>query len=183
MKYFFGFLATVGLVILVFILVLRGFSGKSAPKDQLVLGDHANSSMTVELTVDGKVSADQNHFGYRISIDRHLAKIETYQGYQNSVITTKTYANNNAAYATFLRALDQAGFAKGDDESAIADERGQCASGRRFIYSIQDSPQGDKRYWSSTCGIGTFKGNRETVEDLFERQIPDFSKTISGLKI
>jgi hypothetical protein len=183
MKYFIAFLATVGLIVLVFILVIRGFSGTKAPKDRLVLADHVTSSMAVQLTVDGEVTADQTHVGYRIYVDRNLAKIEIYKGYQNTVTDSKTYANNDKAYAQFLRALDFAGFAKGDDDAANADDRGVCASGSRYIYQIDDTPEGDKRYWSTTCGGGTFKGDTQEVRQLFQRQIPEFSKLTSSLGI
>src|SRR3982750_2974246 len=102
MKYFIGFLATVGLIVLVFIMVIRGFSGNKEPKEQLVLADYVKSSMSVQLTVDGKVTADQDHAGYRIYVDRNIAKFEAYKGYQNTVTDTKTYANNDEAYAQFL---------------------------------------------------------------------------------
>ena len=183
MKYFIAFLATVGLIVFVFILVIRGFSGTKEPKDRLVLADHVNSSLSVQLTVDGEVTADQTHVGYRIYVDRNIAKIETYKGYQNIVTDSKTYANNDKAYAQFLRALDFAGFTKGNDDAANADDRGVCANGNRYIYQIDDSPQGDKRYWSSTCGGGTFKGNTQGVRQLFQRQIPEFSQLTSRLDI
>lgn len=183
MKYFLGFLATVGLIVLVFVLVIRGFSGGQEPADRLVLADHANSSMGVQLTVDGPVTADQTHVGYRITVDRHLAKIETYKGYQNSITNTKSYANNNTAYASFLRALDLAGYTRGADDTSNTDERGVCATGSRFVYEILDSPKGDKRYWSTTCGGGTFRGEGEEVRELFRKQIPEFSQATAGLNI
>jgi hypothetical protein len=183
MKYFLGFLATVALVIVVFILVIRGFTSNRTPKDAFVLADHTNSSMSVVLTVDGRVNADQDHQGYRILIDRNEAKLETYKGYQNQITDSKTYANNTEAYGTFLRALDLAGFSKGDDESKQTDERGVCANGTRYIYEIKDGPKGDKRYWATSCGGGTFKGKDQTVQQLFERQIPDFSPMTSRLDL
>lgn len=183
MKYFIGFLATVVLVVLVFVLVIRGFSGDGKKDERLVLADHANSSMSVQLTVDGPITADETHFGYRITVDGDQAKIETYKGYQNSTLETKTYTNNSSAYAAFLRALDLAGFARGDDDAAKSDDRGVCAAGNRFIYQINDSPKGDKRYWSTSCGGGTFKGQSSQVRTLFQRQIPEFSKITRNLDL
>ncbi len=183
MKYFLGFLLTIALVVGVFILVIRGFTADRTPKDLLILADSANTDMSVIVTADGRINADQDHVGYRIGVDRTQATLETYKGYQNQITSTKSYANNTEAYTSFLRALDIAGFARGNDKAKQTDERGVCADGNRYIYEIKDSPKGDKRYWGTTCGGGTFKGAGDDVRDLFEDQIPDFSEIIADLDI
>ena len=185
MKYFLGFLATIVLVVVVFILVIRGFTADRTPKDILVLADQSTSSLSVQYTVDGPVNSQQEHVGYRIIIDKNEAKIETYKGYQNEITSTKTYVNNTDAYGTFLRALDIAGFSKGVEpkDGKDSDERGVCADGNRSTYEIKNSNQGDKRYWTTTCGGGTFKGDDNEVAALFERQIPEFSRAVSELEL
>lgn len=186
MKYLLGFLASIVLIVLVFILVLRGFShsGSQKPKDQIVLAQHVATSMQVQLTVDGPITADQNHVGYRITVDRSQSKIETYQGYQNNVTQTKAYTNNQEGYEQFLRALDLAGFANGDTKSKATDEKGYCATGSRMIYEvIGNSTAPNSRFWSTTCKQGNFKGNPTNIRVLFQKQIPDFGPVTSKLGI
>lgn len=187
MRYFLGFLVAIGLIVLVFILVLHGFSGgnkNKATKTQTALVDYATTNTTMQLTMDGPITADQKHQGIRISVGRSESKIELYQGYQNDVTLTKTYANNQDGYAQFLRALDLAGYTKKNTDASRRDERGVCATGKRYIYEIMGS--GDtQRTWSSSCsnGQGSFIGNGPQVRTLFEQQIPEYSQltTNTGL--
>lgn len=187
MKYFFGFLASIGLVILVFVLVLRGFGGKHGVARN-PLTDYANSDAIVRITVDGPIVSDQQHQAYRITVGRSEMRIETLQGYQYDPIDTKTYQNTQEGYANFLRALDIAGFTKGtkDPDSQAQDERGVCAFGDRYIFEIINGTSQVERYWSTTCGgQGTFKGNTVTAKRLFDKQIPsaDYSVMVSKLHL
>lgn len=184
MKYFLGFLTVIVLIIAVFVIVLRGFSGNTnKPKDQINLLDYANSSTVVRFTADGPVTADPNHQGYRITVGRDASTIEVVQGYQNNVTQAQTYDNNSAAYADFLRALQLQNFTKGDSDTAKADDRGVCPNGTTYTFEIQNSGQTVQRYWSTSCGGGTFRGNASTIRGLFQRQIPDFSKITSKLQL
>lgn len=186
MKYFLGFLASIGLIILVFILILKGFGGKSPQVDQNPLSDYANTNALVRITVDGPIISQQQHQAYRITVGRSEARIETLQGYQYDAIETKTYENTQQGYNNFLRALDLAGFTKGDKKAANNDERGVCATGNRYIYEIINGTSEVQRYWGTSCGgAGTFKGDKEQVNRLFNRQIPtpDFSRLTSRLKV
>jgi hypothetical protein len=188
MRYFLGFLVSIGLIILVFILVLRGFGGKSGPENQNPLTDYANSDSLVRMTVDGPIVADQQHQAYRITVGRSETRIETLQGYEYDAIDTTTYNNNQESFANFLRAIDLAGYAKGtvDADSQAQDERGVCANGDRFLFEIIKGTSQIQRYWSTSCGSnGTFKGNTDSVKHLFDRQIPpqDFTKLTTKLNI
>lgn len=186
MKYFFGFLVSLGLIILVFILVLRGFSGGPGETDKDPLADYSTSDTLVRLTVDGRIISDQEHRAYQITIGRSEVRLEALRGYEYETIMTKTYENNQESYYSFLRALDIAGFDKGNDDDANDDERGVCADGQRFVYEIIDGTSQEQRYWSTSCGGGgTFKGNAAAVRLLFEKQIPakDYSKTIGRVQL
>jgi len=188
MKYFFGFLASIGLVILVFILVLRGFGGKSNTPQANPLTDYANSDTLVRMTVDGPIVSDQQHQAYRITIGRSETRVETLQGYEYDAIDTRTYNNNQEGFTNFLRAIELAGFAKGikDVSSQAKDERGVCATGDRFVFEVIDGTSQKQRYWSTSCGNnGTFKGNTEQVKRLFDRQVPtpDFTQLTGHLRL
>jgi hypothetical protein len=180
MKYLLGFLATIALVVVVFILVLRGFS--SGPKKEPIkLADYAKTTISVQYNLDGEINADQLHRGYRIVIDRSETRIEIYQGYQNNVIKRQVYPNNDNSYINFLRALDLAKFTRGNTDSKAGDERGVCAIGNRYVYQVEGGEKANQRFWSTSCGGGTFGGNPTQVRQLFQQQIPDFSKLTSGI--
>lgn len=185
MRYFLGFLGVVALVILVFVLVVRGFSGGSSkqPKTQTSLADYANTSTVVRFTIEGPVTADPNYNEVRVTVGRDANTIEVIQGYQNQVIKAKTYPNNSEAYGNFLRALQLLNYTRGTDVPALADERGYCPAGNRYVYEIISGAADVQRYWIGTCGVGTFKGNSPVIRNLFTKQIPDYSTFVGNVNI
>jgi hypothetical protein len=186
MKYFFGFLVSVGLIILVFIMIMRGLSGGAEEKAPDPLSNYANTSSVVRLTVSGPIVGDQQFQSYQITVGRDQTTIETRQGYEDNVLDSRTYSNNEEGYTNFLRALDFAGFARGDKESPNKDERGTCAEGQRYIMQIKNGESDVQRYWATNCGNdGNFKGDTEEVRQLFIAQIPrtDFSKLTNKLNL
>ena len=184
MKYFIGVLASIALVILVIFLVIRGFSGNDKPQvEAKPLISYAQTDTTVRLTVDGPVVANQEHNAYQITVGREQTTMDTYVGYDQEVLQTNTYDNNAESYANFLRALDLAGFSKGDTESDT-DPRGTCATGNRYVLEIINGTNEVQSFWTTSCKIrGTFQGNIEQVSNLFRNQVPDYSKMVRGLDI
>lgn len=167
-----------------FVIVLRGFTGGSKkPTEQINLMDYVNSQTVVKFTADGPVTAEPNHQGYRITVGRDASTIEIVQGYQNNIIQAQTYSNNTGAYADFLRALQLQNFTKGDSDQAKADDRGVCPNGTRYTFEIENSGQTVQRYWSTSCGAGTFHGNANTIRGLFQRQVPDYAKYTGKLQL
>ena len=180
MKYFLGFLAAVGLVVLVFILVLRGLSGGHKQNVQTLLTDYTSTDTVMRLTIDGPVKADQNHQAVRITIGRDSNLIEMVKGYQGQVVNQQAYPNNEAAYGVFLRALQLNGYTKGNTDPEKADDRGVCASGYRYEFEIITGGSSVQRFWTTSCGGGTFAGRPATVRSLFRAQIPDYNKVTHG---
>lgn len=183
MRYFLGFIAVVAVIIVAFILVLKGFGGSKAPKDEINLLDYANSQTVVRLVVDGPVVSDQNHQGYSITVGRDANTIEVTKGYEKEVTKAQTYANNSEAYANFLRALQLQNFTKGVDDKNREEMRGFCPNGDRFVFEIEAVGRSVQRFWTSTCGGGTFRGNSAAIRNLFARQIPDFNKMTADVKL
>jgi hypothetical protein len=182
MRYFFGFLIAIGLIVLVFFLVLRGFSGSSTPKNQTQLTDYANTNTVMSLTIDGPTSADQTHESINITVGESETVINIMQGYQGSVTSSKTYGNNSTSYGQFLSALQVAGFQKGNTDPTKRDERGFCPTGNRYIYQIEQGNSNSERFWSTSCGSGgTFKGSASIVRQLFIKQVPDYDQLTAGL--
>ena len=177
MKFIIGFLITIGLLIFVFVLIFRGGGNDQQQKLQTKLLNYVNSSVEMQLTVRGQVSADQTHKEYRITIGNTESTIEVFDGYQGNLVSSQTYPNNGAAYAAFLQALQLAGYTLGNDDKKVADDRGYCATGTRYIMGIKDGNKDIQRYWATSCGgAATFKGKTNLVTGLFNRQIPDFEK-------
>lgn len=183
-KLILGVVGVLALIVLVLVLVLKGFKG-SQPTYATPLTDYSTTNSQVSLTVDGPVVAEQNHSSYRITVDRNNVTIETIQGYENRVVDTKTYSNNQASFYSFLRALDIAGFTSGKEAKTDSanDERGVCASGDRYVFELINDGSDLQRYWASSCGSGTFKGNSAKVRQLFSLQVPDFDQLTTGLTL
>jgi len=182
-RYFVGFLITIGLIVLILFLLLSG--GKpSAPKvAPLNLETYAYTSSTAQLIIDGPIVSDQDHREVQIDVSATEVTINIYQGYEQNLLQTKTYPNNDRSYAVFLHALQLNGFQLGDNSKAFSDERGHCATGERNIYSFNDGSKDLFRYWSTTCSSGTFKGMVGPNVYLFQKQVPDYAKLTAGTSI
>ena len=179
MRYFFGFLAAVALVVVVFILIVRGFGGRNRSLETN-LADYAKTETVMRMTVEGKVNADQDHRSATVTVGRSSNAINLIQGYEGNVLQTKTYESNENAYATFLRALQLQGYDKGNDNPDRQDSRGQCPTGKVYTFEIITGSAIVQKFWTTSCGGGTFKGNASVVRTLFRAQIPDYSDVISG---
>ncbi|HSX00208.1 MAG TPA: hypothetical protein VLH38_04195 [Patescibacteria group bacterium] len=185
MKYFLGFLGVVVLVVFVFVLVVRGFSHHSSnpPKNQSQLSDYTNTSTIMRLSIEGPVAADQSYSEVQVTIGRDANTIEVIKGYQGQVLKSKTFPNNSDAYGNFLRALQLLNYTKGTETPGLADERGYCPDGNRYVYEIVSGAAEVQRYWIGSCGVGTFKGNSAEIRKLFIRQIPGYASFVSNLNI
>lgn len=185
MRYFIGLLLGIGLIVLTFILIFRAFSGDNTPLEQGVnLNDYATTNAVVRYTIDGQINSDQTHNRVRITVSKDTVLFEQIQGYEGKLIQSKTFPNNTQAYGTFLRALDLAGFDDGNKEFDD-DERGYCPSGRRYVYEAIDGGDTVLRWWSTSCSrnVGNFLGDSGTVRNLFQRQVPDYNKLTTKVRL
>jgi hypothetical protein len=184
MKYFLGFLASIALIVLVVFLIIRGFSGGGTTvKEQKPLVDYANTQTEVSMLVDGPINANQVHNAYRITVGRNVTTIETFQGYEQTVIDTRSYDNNTDSYRSFLAALDFAGFGKGDPK-VKTDPAGACAIDDRVIMSIDNGTDQIQKFWTTTCKVkGSFKGSLPQVAQLFKAQAPDYEVMTRNLNL
>lgn len=182
MKYILGFVLTIFLIIFTLFLIFRGGddTATDAPNAPARLVDYANTTTEVQLTVDFPINADQVHRQDVTRIGRDQATFTAYEGYEGRVLRTQSYANNATAYANFLRALQLVGYGDGRNDPNLRDERGYCPDGSRYIMEIIDGTNVIQRYWSTSCGnIGSFKGQSNSVINLFKKQIPDYNKLTS----
>ena len=174
----------IGLVVLVIVLLIKGFTGGTAePSNRVNVTKYVYDSSIATMLADGPTVIDQDHRQARISVSNSQIEIDVIQGYQGKVIDTKSYANNAAAYNAFLQTLQREGFSKG--RTSKDDYRGFCPAGNRYVYSFSRNQDEMFKYWATSCGQGTFEGDSDAVRQLFRRQIPpkDLSKMLNGTGI
>jgi hypothetical protein len=176
MRYFIGFLITIGLIILLVVLLFSGGGSKQeVPKTSKPLVDYVNTNAVVRLTADGPVNGDSIHEAIRITVGKDQVSYERIQGYVNHVVESKTFPNNTEAYDQFLYALQRAGFTQGDNSAALKTEKGHCPQGNRYIYEIIDGTTQIERYWASSCGKpASYQGAPATTNTLFKAQVPGY---------
>lgn len=182
MRYFIGFLITIGLIILLIVLLLTGGGSPKKPKTTKALADYATSDAVVRLSIDGPINADQNHQAVRITVGQSDTTYQQIQGYEGTVVNQQTYANNTSAYSNFLYALGHAGFTKGDPSKTLANEKGYCPLGSRYIFELIDGDHTVQRYWATSCGKpATYKGNANLTLTLFKAQVPGYADLTQDL--
>lgn len=179
MRYIFGLLVGILLIVVVFLLIIRAFGG-NAPRVEVSLPDYAQTNTVVRMTVEGPVKVDQERRSAKVTVGRSSNTMNLVQGYQGRVLQTKSYASNEAAYTTFLRALQLQGYTEGDDDPRKEDSRGYCPTGKVYTFEIITGDDAVQSFWTTSCGGGTFKGNTEVVRQLFRAQIPDYFRVLRG---
>lgn len=163
-------LIVLGLIWLIVLLFTRAFSGSNTTAPTPLV-NFANTDTVVTMYIDGPVVANQQYRGLRITVGRDEVKSELMDGYQKDVVSQQTFDNNSTAYATFLKALQRAGFNEPIATNITADERGLCPQRNRFIYTLEDGQTEKKRMWTSQCG-GNYQGMQQLTRQLFLAQVP-----------
>jgi hypothetical protein len=164
-------LVLIGIVVVFIMLLAKIFTRHSGPTTPGInLGDYSSGDSSVTLLIDAPTNIDQEHYQLRITVGPIQNTIERIQGYQNDVVDSRSYANNESAYATFLQSLKLLNFTKGT--KSTADYRGYCPTGERYVYTFNNGTKDLLNYWSTSCGQGTYGGNRSLTRQIIERQVP-----------
>lgn len=171
------------LVVLLFASIFRG-SNQTTVTTTTELSSYARTGTTAQLVMDGPVIINQDHRSVRITVESTQSKIELISGYDGSVVRQDVFPNTQESYSVFLRSLDGLGFTKGN-KSVTTDERGQCPLQNRYVYKLTNNGNDVFRYWSTSCGTGSFGGVRASVRTLFQRQIPTatYNDYLRGLSL
>jgi hypothetical protein len=184
MRYFLAFLVTLGLILSLFFLLFHGGSKPKVPLTTRTLGSYASTDAEAVLTIDGPVNANQDHQAVRITVGHDDVTFEQIQGYQNTVVNSQNYANNQDAYVNFLLALAHAGFTRGDANPNHGDERGYCALGDRYIFELKQDNKDIERYWATSCGSPkTYNGSVNLTLALFQAQVPKYSDLTQNIRL
>ncbi len=143
------------------------------------------SNQSVRFTTRGAVYGNERHFSIRITVDRNTRLVEVVQGYDQTVVKSQSSPNTQDSYKAFVEALNGAGFTKSVDAEGRGAETQTCPLG--YIYSFEVAPGTNSsfRTWSNSCkkAEGTSQANRDIVQQLFQRQIPDYDKFVQGVRL
>lgn len=183
-------LIIVGFIIFIAILINLFTGGsKPAPTNTVQvkpLPEYASTDATVSFTTDGIVNGDELHRAIRITISSNQRTMDVLQGYNPTVIQSKSFINNQEAYDVFLRAINGSGFlVKTKDSKAVSDERGLCPLGFRYILDLNQDGDDLSRLWASSCGskVGNSAAAIPTVSQLFQDQIPDYDNLVGQVNL
>jgi len=181
MRYFVGFLIFVGLCIFGFTLFHHSGPPKTVPQP-IYLPNYASTETVTKFVIDGPVVYNGTHREIDITVGQNQNSIAIVEGYQGSVLSSNTYPNNQAAYNEFLHALQIAGFTK--SQKIKGSDIGACATGERYYLEVIGSFGNNiQNLWNSSCNEGTAAGTIDSIQNLFENQIPNYDAETSGVGI
>lgn len=180
----------VGFILLVMIISRIGSSVKKSNTNKknttskvIDVTKYVNNNSKVVLTLGGRINGDDAHRAVRITVDSASRTAEIIQGYQGNVINTQTAVNNPDAYEQFIYAIATSGFSK-ERKTTQTDDRGACPLGQRYVYEIFENDNSVMRRWSTSCGaIGTMGGRQSQINELFKRQITDYSTFTRNIQL
>lgn len=178
MRYFIGFLVTVGLLILL-IIILVGGGGKKAevPKTNKSFYDYSNTNAEVKLTASGPINYDGDHQQVQIIVSQNTVVYNQIRGYDGQVTKGQSFPNNEAAFSNFLHALYRVGFTTVDTNPDLKDERGYCPQGNRYVFELVQEGHSIERAWVTSCGgTKTYLGQPSTTLQLFQAQVPNYQE-------
>ena len=183
-------LGLIGFIVFLAILINLFTGGKKpAPVNTVQvkpLPQYAATDATVSFTTDGIVNGDELHRAIRITISSNQRTLDVLQGYNPTVIQSKSFVNSQEAYDVFLRAINNSGFlVKTKNSKAVSDERGLCPLGFRYILDLNQDGDDLSRLWASSCGssLGNSAGNIPTISELFQDQIPNYDSLVSRVNL
>jgi len=175
-RYFIGILVSIGLLVLLVVLLFSGNKPSSRGAVPKSLSSYANTDALVRMTIDGPITAGQDHNSVQITVGQNSATLNLIQGYDNNVIESKTYPNTQNGYSAFLYSLYYAGYSLGNNAENLKNDLGYCSIGNRYIFELIQNGNDLTRYWTTNCGgvKKTYNGDSNLTIDLFKAQIPDY---------
>lgn len=172
----------IGIIVILSMLFGGSKGSKKSVAPSFDLLKYTTRDSKVVAITDGPINGDDVHRAVRITVDRNTRRIDVIQGYQGTVIATKSYDNNQKAYDEFLHALSKSGFGK-PRKSAIASEDGVCATGRRYVFEVIDNNDSVSRTWTASCQKGNTIALPSRITGLFRDQITDYNEVVKGQKL
>lgn len=183
MRYFIGFLVTIGLIVLLIVLLFHGGNSGKVPQTKVPLISYATTDTVVRETIDETINAPEKHRTIQITVGKDNTTLNIIKGYDGDSQKNLSYPMSESAYGVFLKSLQHAGFTEGNDQSTLKDERGYCPLGKRYIFEVVQGGDSIERYWSTSCAgnaPSTFKGKTSLILSLFQNQVPDYDKQVNN---
>ena len=178
-----------GLILLIVIgsiLIFGGGSKKAAPNSNALkpLVDYAQTGSNVTMTIDGRINGDDIHRAIRITVDENQRTLDIIQGYSGTVIDQHAFANTKDAYNVFMHAINNSGFLLAR-KGITSDSTGQCPTGERFIFTLNQGGGTLATRWTSDCGtkVGNLAGDAPTLEELFQNQITGYNDLTANVQL
>lgn len=111
-RYILAALIGIGLIILIAVLIYRGFTGgdKTPPPQSVNLSSYSDTDAVATLTIQNPIVGNIAARSVKVSVSKSLVQLTVIQGYEGSILDSATFANNQAAYDTFLQALQRQNF-------------------------------------------------------------------------
>lgn len=185
MKYVLG---VIGVVVFLFIVAMLVFNrgddpAQPTPLRSSQLVEFADKNSTVSHTTVGKVVGNEQHYSIRITVTPVERRLEILNTYDDNVIRSQTFQNTGSAYENFLSAIGGQGFIT-SKETSIRDQRSACPTGTRYTYDLRENGDSRVNLWSTSCNSnGTFAGRAATIRQLFQRQIPDYDRLVTDVRL
>lgn len=169
-----------------FVILLLLFGRGGSPKKQIDITQPQYSDAVLVYTIDGPVVAQENHNAIRISVSGSGRTLEIIQGYEDQATTIKHYDNTQAAFDVLVQELQRSGFTNQNGHSNSTSIYSVCPLGNRFIYQLENNNAEVYNAWSTSCndrGVQTFSGNAVLVQELFQRQIPNYDTLTASVQL
>jgi hypothetical protein len=178
------FLAII-LIVLLILSLARPDGTDTATNEPQTLASFASSGAVASYTQQGRITSPEEHRSIVITVSSNERKIDIFAGYNGRVISSERLSNTVDSYQNFLAGLENAGFTLSRTSPSGDSVEGKCPLGTRFIYNISNVPDIKTPTWSTSCQSkdGTFAGNRNTVKQLFQNQIPDYKELTQSVRL
>lgn len=170
----------IGIVLIARNIFNSGSNDTSQSEQTASLLDFNRPGITLGLEVQGPVVAKEKATSYRLKVGRTERVAQLIRGYDGFIEKEERVDNTEESFSVFLKALEHAGFDRVDG-TENDDEQGACATGQRYILTIEDEGIEVFRAWKTSCGEGIGNSTApKSVRTLFKKQFPNFAKFVSG---
>jgi hypothetical protein len=188
MKFAIITISSIAFAIITFIVILSANNHQAVTKSSsttpsLVL--YENTTSSVSLTTFGNLVANSARIAVQIKVSSNDVNISILSGYQETMVKTEDFANNQTAYNYFLNNLNASNFLV--SKTTTLDESSACPNGETYQLDLTNNSKTISNLWDDNCnpGVdGTFKGNRKqnifAINTLFQNQVTNYADFTSN---
>lgn len=174
-------------LVVVFVLIFSKSPDTNQTTDPAVqpraLVDYAATNSSVSFATIGKLVGTESHRTIRVTVTPTERRLEVMSDFDMTVLSSQVFANTQAGYENFLAGLSGQGFLS-SKKTTIADPRGHCPTGQRYVYTLLEDTEVVSDLWGSSCDkSGSFAGRSTTIRELFTRQIPDYNELVNDVRL